>query len=216
MASTTPKLDNIIREFAQRIQDPVTFNGSFNVVPGKVITTAASLEAYITESMFILINQVWLQCAQAPKPLEKFAEIFPELVVSRNVTLVASKYTIGSDAHNYDFMYLLSAVVDNKLAAVKPSYLYTTAVLGHPQIRGDAEHPIVIEKERSINVFPAATFSSSTVTLLFIKQPLVETSGLYLTQNGGAGSESPFYDQWNSKIAEIAMQQFLIKQGGSR
>lgn len=44
MATTTPKYDEIVKIFAEKIKDPVTFSGTtFNVVPGTLVTSKTAI-----------------------------------------------------------------------------------------------------------------------------------------------------------------------------
>lgn len=205
-----PKLEKISLELGARINDAFTSAGA--AIAGNtdgIVLTAAQRMAYINKAMFKLVNDVWQKANESDYKHAKeiFAAMFPELIVYREVsTTAASKYVIATP--NLDYFQLMEAVVNSIQAECMPSHLYQTVKSGRtPQIRGSSTIPMVVEIEKTITFLPDnAAFQTKTATLTFLRQPLDKTTGSFLSMDATATEDSPFLDQWNTKIAEIAEQ----------
>lgn len=216
MADSTPLYSKICFEFLSRINDPTTYGGgsptySYDIKPGNLITTKAGIEAQVNEAMFDLLGQIYMQ--ECKGDLRDFCAWFPELVVeSTQKTLSSAKWTIGSDNHELDYMYLVAAKANtNKLCSIQPNFNNYVTELGQPIMQGSSDFPVAIEIGKTITVYPLATFASSNMTFTYFKAPLVPTTGAFLTQNGG--TDSPFLPHWNSIIAGIAEKKWRTKNG---
>ncbi|MHB8842356.1 MAG: hypothetical protein ACYC56_11335 [Candidatus Aquicultor sp.] len=204
-----PKLEKISIDLAGRMNDKYT--SADVLVAGDTdgtIYTAADRLRYINRAMFKLFNDVW-QKTSGNKQM--FAGVFPELVQMRTITTSsASAYPIATP--NLDYFQLLEAVVDGKQAEIMPSHLYLTVKSGRTlQVKGSTSIPVVTEINGTIYFLPNdAAFQAKSADITFIRQPLDKTQGIYLSMtngsSGGNTEDSPFLDQWNSKIAEIAEQ----------
>jgi len=201
----TPKFDRISVEFAQRISDPVTTAAT----AGNVLT-ADQRTSYVNKALHKLVNDVK---TGLQGNLERFADIFPELVDNRVITLTAGSIYVLANP-NLDFLGLiaLTFTTNSVPAEILPASRYgVVAGAKIPQMAGTAAKPIIIELNKTLYAFPAASFVSAGATITIIKQPLNPTDGSFLTQGGTY--DSPFYDTWNSKIAEIAEQLWRIDAG---
>lgn len=225
MANNT-KLERISIELARRLNDAYTAEGTeitTGDMNGKVVSAAARM-AYINKAMFKLFNDVWMLANNTdPKNAKQiFAGIFPELVVTRTGTTDPnSVFAIATP--NADYFQLLEATINSSgttvvQAELIPSHLYLTAKSGRTiQAKGTALIPVVVEIGGSIYFLPAGTeLASRAIVLTFIKQPLQpettgsKVAGTFLTMDASTSDDSPFGNQWNSKLAEIAEQLFRI------
>lgn len=208
----TPKLDNISLHFSRRINDSKTSaNVEFTTgqEDGKTLSALQRME-YINEAMFKLMGMIW-KVIQGDKA--KFVQIFPELVRDMNITLSSggteAKYQIANP--NLDFWHLLEGVLiidasTKRYAEIAPKHLFQAITYGAIQFRATDEFPKVIEMEREINAFPVATYSGKSAIFTIITQPLNPTNGAFLTQAGSY--DSPFYDNWNDQIIDLAVELF--------
>lgn len=202
----TPKIDNIANEFLKRIPD--TFQTSFTpgggIMPGGyVLKTATQIMDYVNRGMLSLFNIYW-EATEGNKDL--FLQIFPELQeFSDAVPLTNGNYTIAANYLN--FKALIGAVKssDNSNIEVWRSTIYTLALSGKYQFNATASKPAIIQVKNLLAVFPQS--SSFQIKFHYIKLPLDPTTGLPLSQNGGY--DSPFMDDWNDKIADIAYKFYL-------
>jgi len=167
----TPKFDRISIELSQRINDAVASAATDGTVSANART------AYINKAMFKLINDMWL-AVKGDKKL--FAQIFPELVVTRDISFSTATYTIASP--NLDFYALLECLFTsaNLLSVVRNSHEYLLIKSGKiEQLTPSATKPYVVEASRTIYALPTTTFASAAATISFIKQPLITTSGAF-------------------------------------
>ena len=199
----TPKFDRVSVEISNRVGDPVATAG----LSGKWLTATAR-NAYLNKALFIYFNQNW-EAAQKlyeanPRVsvIQHFANILPELVRSTAsaVSLTSGNYTIATP--NLDFYKLIGASVGSTiLIRVLDESMYISIKTGkNAIIKPTAKKPVAIGFNNTIYFFPEG--STFTPDLLFVTQPLNPTDGSFLTQGGTY--DSPFTDQHNSRIAEIA------------
>ena len=205
MATTTPKYDEIVKIFAEKIKDPVTFSGTtFDVIPGKVVKTKAAIESYINEGMFRLLNKIWVD---TQGNLEIVAGVLPELmryVSGLALSNPASNYDIGANYPN--FWRLVNANADDKSCSIQPGANLTLLLADFVgQYTGNASNPVACEVNKILYVFPITDFAGKGLKILYLSAPL-KSDGTRLTQNGG--TDSPFFDHWNETIAELAAQSF--------
>lgn len=215
------KLERISVALARKLNDAATSAGVVITTGDQdgVILSANQRMDYINRAMFKLVGDVWEMANQRDWKNAKqiFAGVFPELVVTRNVTTtsaggpgLASAYYIATP--NLDYFQLLEAVVDGMQAEMAPSYLYLKVKSGRtPQIKGSSTIPMVVEIDKCISFLPdGVAFQNKTANLTFLRQPLDKTSGNFLAMNSSTTEDSPFLDQWNEKITNIAEQLFRI------
>lgn len=198
----TPRFDKISIEVSNRMGDPVAAGGSDGVW-----LTATARNSYVNKAMFAYFNQKWedAQKLYAANPnvsvIQNFANILPELVrLATGITLSSGKYTIANP--NFDFYKLIGANIGTtKLIRVLDEDQYTVVKTGMDTlIKPTANKPVAIEFNNMIYFFPEnSTFSPD---ILFVTQPLNPETGEFLAQGGTY--DSPFTDQHNSRIAEIA------------
>lgn len=209
----TPNINTISLNFAQRINDSRTSAGvEFTAgTENGVVLTALQRMTYINEAMLELIRNSWEELSRVTGReehlKEKFCELFPELVDNRTITFAGGAYTIANP--NLDFFELLGARItpDNICAVVGSKHLFQIYKTGKiPQKAGSATEPLVVEISKQLIVFPSA-FNASAAEITILKLPVNPTDGSYLTQGGSY--DSPFYQIWNTKIAQIAEQLYL-------
>ncbi len=202
------KLERISIELAKRLNDAFT-SADIAVAgdtDGKVISAAQRM-VYINKAMLKMFNDFWIQVKGEKRV---FAQIFPELVVTRNVmTTNESTYVITNP--NFDYFQLIEAMVDGKLASVMPSSYYLTVKSNKiPQISDSSVNPVCIETGRTIHFLPdAAAYQIKSAYLTFIRLPIIGTTGGFLLMDSST-EDSPFLDIWNTQIAAIAEQLFRI------
>ena len=209
--TTTPKFDKIIAEFGRRINMPVTLdpaNGATFTVTG--ILSEADYVAYINKAMFKIMGEAWKGLAGDAK---KFAQLFPELYRTADVTITAGSYTIA--ASNLDFYYLIDgfATISNVTyyLQVLNATLYPTVKSGvNSRFIATLAYPKAFLIGNAIKVEPASSYANQPVTIGFIKAPLMPATGAFITRNNPEVIDSPFLDIWNSQIAETAEQLYRI------
>lgn len=222
--ANNPRLSKISVELAMRMNDAKTLADAAITTgdqDGTVYTAAARMMA-INKAMFKLVDDVWMMANQQDYKNAKiiFAGVFPELVVKRDVATGvstgqpnASEYSIITP--NLDYFQLLEAAVNNGSNVVQaellPSYLYQTIKWGRTiQIKGTLSIPTASEIGGVIYLFESGGtgFPNRVLYLTFLRQPLDKTQGCFLSMtngsSGGNTEDSPFLDQHNSKIAELA------------
>lgn len=207
------KLNRISQEFGQRINDG--FNSTGVPIAGDtdgIILTASQRMNYINKAMLKLFNDFWVQ-VQGEKKI--FAQIFPELVQVRTVlTSSTSSYIVSTP--NLDYFQLIEATINGTQAAVLPSHLYQTVKSGNtPQIKGDTNNPVCIEIGRTIYFLPdGSAFRGQQAIFTILRLPInggaIGAGGSFLAMDAAISEDSPFYDQWNTTIAEYAEKLFRI------
>lgn len=198
----TDKFDKISIEISNRVGDPVAAGGT----NGKWLTAVAR-NAYVNKALFAYFNEKWNYAQtlyEKVNPnisvIQHFANILPELISSpTDITLTSGNYTIASP--NFHFFKLMSAYTGSYFIRVLDESQYAVIKTNQSSlITPTAKNPVAIEFNNTIYFFPES--STFTPTILFVTQPLDPTTGGFLTQGGSY--DSPFNNQHNSKIAEIA------------
>lgn len=201
----TPKMDRILTEFMSRIGDPVTISGAMG--NGKIITADKAID-FVNRAMFKLLNDTAATLGFSEAEL---CRVFPELITTATITTSSGgTYTIA--ANNLDFWLLIDGTYSSNTILIQKQNqsLYNMFLTGrNTRAAATAAYPVVFHMNTVLNFMPAATFNAISVNITYIKQPLNPTSGAFLTQNGSY--DSPFSNLWNSKLAEIAQQLFLIE-----
>ena len=213
MATSTPKLDRIITEFGRRINQHVTYDGSDDIEDVSGGMLGVDYVAYVNKAMFKLFNDFWLQVG-ADK--DAFVEVFPELhaEASASVLTDASGRTyLGQDYTFYDIanpllhMFRLTGmlnITDDVRVKIYPDKMYGKLLeKSVSQHMPSATNQISVQIGTRVFLF-CGVKTQKSLLLYFIRLPLNPTDGAFLLQNGSY--DSPFTDQWNSKIAEIAEQ----------
>ncbi len=218
MANNT-KLERISVELAGRLNDKVTAGGVVITTGDQdgVILSAAQRMLFINRAMFKLFNEVWMGANQKDSKNAKqiFVGVFPELVVTRDLTTLSATSTYDIATPNLDYFQLLEATINPAGASAMqaeflPSYLYLTAKYGRTtQIKGTTSIPMIVEANGTIYFLPDdVAFQSKPAKLTFIRQPLDKTQGCFLSMtngsSGGNTEDSPFGNQWNTAIVDRA------------
>lgn len=200
----TPKFDRIAVEFSQRIYDPITVTSG--VMSAGAVLTIPDICTYVNKALLGFFNDMWI----AKKDIASFTQMFPELIRTATITLTAgSQYTLATP--NLDYFTILSGQYSTKYISAPPVYLYHVYSTGkNLNYAADSNNPIIFEMNKIFSVQPTS-IKSTTIEILFIKQPLDPTTGAFYTQNGSY--DSPFYDHWNSKIAEYAEKLYKTDTG---
>ena len=174
-------------------------------MPAADFLTAEQITSYVNSALFNLFNAIW---EQAAGDMEVFAKVLPEMVVQRTVTLTEQAdfaiYNIATP--NLDFVELLEASGDNNYGVVGKKHLFQAIKTGQVlQYTGTTAKPIFINNEDSIYCFPNKVASGD---LTIVKQPLDPTTGNLIVQNNST-ADSPYRSHWESKLAELAYQEYL-------
>jgi len=201
-----PKLERISIELSRRIKDPVN-NGNAD---GDRISSIDRM-MYINKALLKIVDDVWMSVKGDKKA---FCNLFPELVVPRDITTLTSPATgtYKIVTPNLDFFQLMEATINNGSsvvsADVRPSYYYQNVLNGRiPQLKGNANSPIVVEIQGTITFAPVASFSGKAAHLTIIRLPINGYDGSFLQMvQSGTLEDSPFNDARNSTIAARAEQ----------
>lgn len=186
----TPKLDRIITEFANRIGSPATFDNG--VLQNGSLLKAYEIVSYVNKALFKLFNEIW-----ANNQFDKFPEL---LSPPREIDVTGGIYNIASP--NLNMFKIFNCYTGTHIVKIWPEDKFAIAKLKtNRHYISDENNPAVIQLNSSLHFFP------STITkafIIYLIAPLNPENGNFLDQNGAY--DSPFSDQWNSKIAEIAEQ----------
>jgi hypothetical protein len=195
----TIRFDRIAQEFIRRIGQ--RFVSGF--IPGTAMPatnglTTDDISAYVNKALLKFVEIKW---DAAKGNVEQFAGIFPELISGPRGPrdLVNGAYTIATP--DLDFFKIMAAWDNTKYIKIWPEAAYSIAITGaHRSYIASNNEPAIIQLGNILQVFP--TNYNSTISIIFIKQPLIPETGEFLIQNGT--TDSPFYNYRNSSIAEIA------------
>ena len=192
----TPKFDLISVQTSQLIGDPVSAASSAGA-----ILTANERTALVNRAMFKLFDEGW---GISKGDIAEFLDLFPELLTSQAVTTDANgEYTINSTVMR-DLFVVVSGLLSTTYIKTLPRHYFTIVKASKfDDFTPDSSNPVVFEISGKLSFFPSASFNAQSVTVYYIKVPLNPTDGSFLTQGGTY--DSPFSDQWDSKIAEIAL-----------
>jgi len=199
----SPKFDAIQIELSRRLGDPVSA-----VANDGTWLTAAVRTAYTNKALHKFFSDM-VMAVQGDKM--KLAQIFPELLSApTELTLTSGNYNIDTGSQNIkDIWRIYNGYVKTSNYYIRPldESLYSVMITGiNKDYISSASNPAVIQVGRILYFFPLS--SSFTPVIIYLKLPLNPTDGSLLTANGTY--DSPFGYQWQSQIASIAQQLFLI------
>jgi len=200
----TPKFDRISVELARRIGDRDSSGNQISAASADgVILTSVERTSYINKAMMKLMNQFW---QTVNGDTQKFMGVFPELVKEKSIVVAGGSYSLEQSG-TYDFFKLVGAITSS-LVYIKiwKENLYTVALSGaNSHYVATTTEPAVIQLNQSLKFFP--TSFGDTVTVIYVKMPVSDIDGSFIVQGGNV--DSPFFDFWNSQIAEIAETLYL-------
>ncbi len=196
----TPKFDKISVEVSRRVGDPVV-----SAPTAGTFMTAAERNAYVSKALMKLFNEVW---ASVGGNNSAFIELFPELMRDDTITTTpGGEYTPSAGNGDAYFFKIIDGAKSSTYIKALDKVLYRTVKLGVSDLyTPSSTNLFVFEIEGVLKFLPASSFNAQSVDISFIRQP-IQSDGNFIVQS--SGEDSPFYDQWNSKIAEIA--ELLIK-----
>jgi len=175
-----------------------------------LLDSKTKIETFVNRALFKLVNDVWTSVNGDPK---LFLQILPELGDEENITTtVSGTYVIGTSAVIRDFFRLLDARLSTTyIEAVEPHLLEEFLTDKNTERIPTAAIPYVYEQGGTLYFLPAASFNAQVVYVHYLRLPISSVNGAFITSGGSI--DSPFYDHWNSKIAEIAAQIFFGTSG---
>ncbi len=193
----TPKFDRISVETSRRIGDVVASAAT----AGKTMT-ANERTAYVNKALLKLFNREW---KKVDGNNTVFIEIFPELMRDDTITTTAGgEYTPSAGNNDAYFFKIIDGGKSSVYIKALDKILYRTVKLGISDLyTPSSTNLFVFEIEGVLKFLPSASFISQSVDISFIRQP-IQSDGNFIVRS--TGEDSPFYDQWNSEIAEIAEQ----------
>jgi len=214
MAVTTPKIDAIITEFGRRIAMQVTITAGA-LADYDTIMTKEVYMSYVNRAMLKLFNDIWVSVGGDKG---KFMQIFPELFKTAS-TISCSSYTVimgtptltWTKATPYLDIFIITDVInitDSKKVKMQEQLMYTQIIAkAYPQYTPSTTNQLGVYAQNKLTLFCDSAVTKSCL-LIYIALPIDPATGSSLTQNGTY--DSPFSEQWNGKIAEIAEQLFKI------
>lgn len=209
----TIKWDRIADGFLKRIPD--TFISAFTpgtmIMPASNILTAAQISDYVNRGLLKFFDDVW---TTIEGNATKFSNIFPELIkISEAITLSSGNYTIASPY--LDFHKIIGGmsvgvagppVVESVPIRIWEEKVYPFAKTEkYIQYQATAKNPAMIQLNNVLNIFPQS--STFQIKIIYIRKPLLPTTGGFLIQNGVV--DSPFAEHWEEKLIDSAYQIFL-------
>lgn len=204
----TPRFDTICQEFLKRVPDnfKTAFTPGGGALPDGYVLEATQIKDYVNRALLKLFNLYW---EQTKGNYKLFMKIFPELVkFSDAVSLSSGNYDVANPY--LDFKALVGAVESSENTFIKVWHpdRYTIALSEeYPQYTASAENPAIIQVNKKLAVFPQS--STFDIKFQYIKIPVDPTTGNPLTQNGSY--DSPFMDDWNTQIIDLAEEIYLIE-----
>lgn len=203
----TPRFDRICTLFVDLIG--AKFDSTFTIgtaMPATNILTAAEVASFVNLAMHKVHTDYWLQ-AQGNRQI--FVNMFPELISSPvDITFTSGVYAISTDKYDiYKVHGAYIASTTNKFIVIHNEDKFTVIQASlYSQFTYTADKPCIIQVDRSIYIFPS---SLTTAKVIYIKMPILASSGSFIVQNG-SGGDSPFLDIRNTLIAQTAAM--LYKQ----
>lgn len=206
--------------FIKRIPDSWSsaFTPGGGVAPSGYILTAAQILDYTNRGLMkffndqfqnVFENAVKAGISDPIKIHDLFAGRFPELVevTASALTLTSGNYTfISPYLHIFKVIGAYNNATTNVPLRIWKESAYPFAKTSkYAQYQASASNPALIQIKNQVCVFPQA--STFGVFLIFIKYPLLPTTGGYLTQNGSV--DSPFSEVWEDKITETVYSLYL-------
>jgi hypothetical protein len=205
----TPKFDRIAISFVKKI--PTAFKTVFTPgidMPDANLFTKEIIADYINRAMMKLFNQYWQQTAGN---FQAFLAVFPELVkfsgeLEGSEGFAGTVYQVA--APYFDFCRIVGAIgPNNQFIKVWDETKFTLAISGqYTEYTATTSNPAIIQIHGMLFVFPQ-TLNDFNFKIQYIKYPIDPATGGPLVQNGN--EDSPFGDQWNDIIAELAYALYL-------
>jgi hypothetical protein len=199
----TPRFNRIALSFMAHIND-VTTESVGVVQGGSIVTTTARIESYVNRALVKLTNQLWEACGY---DAEKFLQVCPELATLGSLVKSTGDLTVPGDYFELvtASMPTLNGSSVNRYVRTPPRDKYHITKTGtNSKYVASSESPIIYEFNGTLYLFP--TITDATIEILYIKMP-VKSDGTALTSGGAV--DSPFTDQWDEAIAEIAYGIYL-------
>lgn len=189
------KFSRISVELSQRIADSVT-----NATDAGEALTADQRTALVNEAMFKLFEEGW---TAVRGDIASFIELFPELVTTATITTAADgTFTIASPL--LDLHTVISGLKSTTYIKTLPKHLYPIVKANKfDDYAPTASNPVMFDISGKLHFFPASEYNLQSVTIEYIKVPLLPTTGGFLILTAGT-VDSPFSDKWNSRIAALA------------
>lgn len=217
---STIKFDRVCENFVKRIPD--SFQSAFTpgggTMPASYILTAAQITDYVNRGLMKFFNDQWNSLYENAvksgisdpiKIQDLFAGMFPELVevTAAALTLSSGNYTF---ANPYLHIFKVIGAYNNATTNVplriwKESAYPFAKTSKYAQYQASASNPALIQIKNQVCVFPQA--STFGVFLIYLKYPLLPTTGGYLAQNGSV--DSPFSEVWEDKIVQTIYELYL-------
>lgn len=206
----TLKWDRIADGFLKRIPDTfaTAFTPGGGAMPAGNILTAAQITDYVNRGLLEFFDKVW---AAVEGNAEKFGNIFPELIkISDAITLSSGNYTLATPY--LDFHKIIGGMSVAVSPAVSvPIRIWNEKVYPfaktekYMQYQASASNPAMIQLDNVLNIFPQS--STFQIKIVYIRKPLLPTTGGFLTQNGTV--DSPFAEHWEEKLIQSVYDIFL-------
>lgn len=214
----TTKLDQLAIDFMKRIPDTfqTTFTAGSGVMPNGYVLNADEIVSYLNRAMLKLFNQQWQAAFALAKGKEArasqiFMSLMPELVkyTLSLVTDTAFNGLVVPITNPYlDLFKVVGGLTDtDKFIRVWDESKYLFAISGeYEEYVATEADPALIYAQNLVTIFPD-TFTSFSFKLQYIALPLDPTTGTYFVQNGTY--DSPFSEQWNEVIIDLAYGIYL-------
>lgn len=201
----TLKFDRILQEFSRRIGDRLvsSFTPGGGAFPNGTELDAVDAISYINKALHKLIDDV-LEASKGD--IKVLASAFPELVSTPTTApFSGGEYTIASP--HKDFFKLFGAYIDaTTIIRVYDSDQYVNLkTANYPDYEPTTEDPCMVALNEQIYIFPTTI---TTAEILYIRKPLLPTTGDFIVQNGSV--DSLYHDHRNSRLAEIAVQLYML------
>jgi hypothetical protein len=205
--SSTPRFDSIISSFRARISDPATFTtGSLD--NGSVVPAVDTI-AYVNRALALFMEQS-IEKTGADKI--GLIGLLPELIATGSVTFTfgafggvqnGCQYIVATPYLDW-FTYLDGNYQGTILRNAPREALQVIATGQNTQFVPDPSNLLLLNTGRILYLYPDNQGGNYVNVLIrYIRQPVDPTTGLVLTQNGAY--DSPFYPQWTTQIAELAV-----------
>jgi len=201
----TPKFDRILQEFHLRIGDPISILNGI-ATASKILTVSESC-GYVNKAMFSFFETNW---DSVGGDKQKFIEIFPELlVVTSSITTSTTTYSATTIQQytasnpNLDIYRHYGVTTGSQYIRIWPKQ-YVDVAITQKNTHFNVVPPdkAAVEIGTRLLFFPTGSTEMPGMGLTYIRQPLDNTTGALLQQNGNV--DSPFDTRWTTKLAEIA------------
>ena len=206
----TLRWDRIADGFLKRIPDTfaTAFTPGGGVMPAGNILTAAQISDYVNRGLLEFFDKVW---AAVEGNAEKFGNIFPELIkISDAIDLSSGNYILATPY--LDFHKIIGGMSVAVSPAVSvPIRIWNEKVYPfaktekYMQYQASASNPAMIQLNNVLNIFPQS--STFQIKIVYIRKPLLPTTGGFLVQNGTV--DSPFAEHWEEKLIQSVYDIFL-------